>query len=156
MNAVDDEVPSSSKSHAMTRKKKPVKPVEKPKSDPYSRDQDIRLDLPYQFMLLCKLVQVPPERMLRDFMTNVGRDSWDRSSNEAQRTTALAYFMECGYGQDFYTPEDLRQIFWDLDAIGGLWPRGAEMKMIDLQAKWRDKYHKYWFKKWYRKVRRRK
>jgi hypothetical protein len=56
----DDEVPSSSKSYAMTKKKKPVKPVEKPKPGPYSREQDIRLDLPYQFMLLCKLVQVPP------------------------------------------------------------------------------------------------
>jgi len=156
MNAAGDEVPSSSKSYTMTKKKEPVKPVEKPKQGPYSREQDIRLDLPYQFMLLCKLVQVPPERMLRDFMTNVGRDSWDRSPNETKRTTALAYFMECGYGQDFYTPEDLRQIFWYMDAIGGLWPRGAKMEMIDLQAKWRNRYYKYWFKKWYYKVRRRK
>jgi hypothetical protein len=109
-----------------------------------------------QFLLLCKLVQVPPEKMLRDFMTNVGCDSWNRSSNEAQRTTATAYFMECGYGQDFYTPEDLRQIIWELDAIGGLWPQGAKMELIDLQAKWRDKYQEYWFKKWYRKIRRKK
>lgn len=135
----------------MDKKKKPVAP---PKPGPYSRMLEFKCHLPVQFLLLCKLVQVPPEDMLHDFMTNLGHDSWNRSSNEARRTTATAYFMQCGYGQDFYTPEDLQQIFRELDAIGSLWPERAKMKLIDLHAKWRNKYYKYWFRKWYFRVRR--
>lgn len=137
----------------MDKKRKPVEP---PKPGPYSRMQEFKCYVPMQFLLLCKLVQVPPEKMLRDFMIHLGRDSWDRSPRDAPRTTATAYFMECGYGQDFYTPEDLRQILQEMDAIGCLWPDGAKMKLIDLHAKWRNKYYKYWFRKWFYKVRRKK
>ncbi|HSC36937.1 MAG TPA: hypothetical protein VLD19_03660, partial [Chitinophagaceae bacterium] len=86
--------------------------------------------------------------------TNVSGDGWNRATNEECRNTAVEYFIRCGYGQDFYTEQEMRQLLKDLDAIGSLWPNNAGRKLIDRHAKWRNKYQDYWFKKWYRKLRR--
>ncbi len=120
----------------------------------YSRIQQVRLDQPLQFMLLCKLVQVPPMKMLDDFMTSVGGDSFKRSPDEQCREKAIEYFIRCGYGQEHYTEQEIRQIFYELHAIGSLWPDTTKEKLMDRHAKWRKMYHKYWFKKWYKKLRR--
>jgi hypothetical protein len=131
------------------------KPRMKWQKGAYDRNQEVRLDQPYQFMLLCKLVGVPPMRMINDFMTNLGGDSSNRAKNEGCRSTAVEYFIQCGYGQDYYSQPDIRQILRELDTMGGLWPVGDKWKIIKRHAKWRDYYQdNYWFKKWYRKTRR--
>ncbi|HWJ28877.1 MAG TPA: hypothetical protein VNS32_20200 [Flavisolibacter sp.] len=120
----------------------------------YERHADFRFRLPYQFLLLCKLLNVTPEQILLDFMDNASLGSWKREGREGARDKIKDYLLECKYGQDHYQEGDIWQMFEELDSIGRLWPEGARMKLIDLHAKWRDKYHKYWFKKWYRKPRR--
>ena len=135
--------------------KKPLlKPKHKWQTGNYSRVQEVRLMQPYQFLLLCKLVETPPMKMIKEFMTHVSGDGSERAQDEGCRTKAIDYFIQCGYGQGFYTESELRQLLKDLDAIGSLWPDDASMKLIERHAKWRDKYHDYWFKKWYRKTRR--
>jgi hypothetical protein len=47
-------------------------------------------------------------------------------------------------------------MFKELDAIGSLWPKDGDMKVVDMHADWRDKYQDYWFKKWYYRVRKKK
>jgi len=93
-------------------------------------------------------------KILDDFMINLSGDSFKRSGDELRRTKAVDYFIQCGYGQEFYTEQDLRQLLKELDAIGSLWPGNAEMKLIDLHANWRNTYQDYWFNKWFRKPRR--
>jgi hypothetical protein len=138
---------------------KPGKPRKKwkgPKSA-YKRIQEVKFVQPYQFMLLCKLMQVPPMQILHDFMTNVSGDNFNRAGEEGCRSKAVEYFIQCGYGQDFYTEQDIRQIVRELDAMGSLWPETGKTKIIQLHAKWSDKYQDdYWFKKWRNKLRRKK
>lgn len=146
----------------MRKKHKGKKPPEKPALDSrhewdkgkYKRDQTIRFTLPWQFVYLCKLAEVPPDEVLDRFMNDLGHESWKRRENDAVREVLVNYFILCGYGQQWYSEQDVRQMFKELDAIGSLWPRDAKMKLIDLHAKWRNKYQRYWFRKWFRKPRR--
>jgi hypothetical protein len=146
----------------MTQKQQAKKPPEKPSiesrykwdKDHYQRDQTIKFMLPWQFVYLCKLTDVTPREVLDRFMNDLGQESWKRNANDAVRQALIDYFILCGYGQKFYTEPDLRLMFKELDAIGSLWPDDAGMKLIDLHAKWRNKYQDHWFKKWYRKPRR--
>jgi len=137
-------------------KKREPEPRYKWEKGAYCRSQEIRFTLPWQFLYLCKLTGVTPYEMLDQFMNNLGHESWKRHPNDGVRQAAIDYFMQCGYGQDFYSPEELRSMFKELDAIGSLWPRSGKMKLIDRHAKWRNKYPDYWFKKWYYQVRRKK
>lgn len=137
-------------------KKRAIKPDHKWEKDGYERRQQIKFMLPCQFLYLCKLTGVTPDEILHRFMDDLGQESWKRSENPAVRQTLIEYFIQRGWGQGFYTETDLRKMFAELDAIGSLWPENAKMKLIDRHAGWRNKYHRYWFKKWYYKVRRKK
>jgi len=144
------------------QKQKAKKPPEKPAPEPrykwekgaYLRDQTIRFMLPWQFLYMCKLTEVTPHEVLDRFTNDLGHESWKRRESDAVRQALIEYFIGCGYGQKWYTEAEIREMFKELDAVGSLWPRDAGMKLIDRHAKWRNKYHDYWFKKWYRKPRR--
>lgn len=119
----------------------------------YERRQEITITLPFQFLLLCKLVQIPPRQMLYDFMVNLGQESYSKQDPEAKQY-AMEYFISCNYGQDFYTMRDIRDVFKELQAIASLYPREGKMKFKEQHVEWRDSYYKYWFTKWWRKIRR--
>ncbi len=65
----------------------------------------------------------------------------------------IEYFLEHGYGQDYYPPEDLQEIFKEMDAVGLLFPSN-DSNRIDVYADWREKHDRYWFKKWFNRYRR--
>ncbi|ANI90689.1 hypothetical protein A9P82_08460 [Arachidicoccus ginsenosidimutans] len=112
--------------------------------------------LPYSFLLIAKLVNVPPDDLVTDFMDNLSCGSWKREGRDKAKEKLVDYFIAHGYGQDYYTEDDIRTMFKELDAIGVSWPDEGNSKMIDLYAKWRNKHYNYWFKKWWRKIRRKK
>ena len=127
------------------KEKQPPKPAAQP--DPYSRFQTLQLILPAQFVLLCKLVRVPPRRVLMHFMINTGREhyaGWD----DRTRMYVMDYFIRCGYGQDHYSQDDLLQLFRELEAIAMLWPHEGDLAQMREYGQWRRKYRQYWFKKW--------
>jgi len=122
----------------------------------YARDQDIKIIFPWQFLYLCKLTGVTPDEVLDHFMNDLGQESWKRNKNEGVRVAAIEYFIQCGYGQGFYSESEIRQMFKELDAIGMLWPDKGSSKLIDRHARWRNKYYDHWFKQWYYKIRKKK
>lgn len=119
----------------------------------YSRTQELRFTLPYQFLLLCKLIEVPPQKLLLDFMDNLSCGSWKREGRDQAKEKLIEYFLEHKYGQDCYTPEDLKEMFKEMDAVGMLFPSN-DSDMIDIYSDWREKHNKFWFKKWWGKYRR--
>jgi len=133
---------------------KKIKPELKWQTGDYERHADFHFILPYQFLLLCKLMEITPHQVLIDFMDNLSCSSWKREGRDNAKAKLIEYFIEHGYGQHHYTVEDIRTIFKELDAVGIVWPTNSKMKLIDLSAKWRGKYQNYWFKKWFRKPRR--
>jgi hypothetical protein len=122
--------------------------------DEYARDQTLRLILPWQFLFMCKLTGVTPDEVLDRFMNDLGQESWKRRANDGVRQALVDYFVLCEYGQKWYSEQEIRQMFRELDAIGSLWPENAGMKLIRRHASWKQKYQDFWFKKWYRKLRR--
>lgn len=130
------------------------KPELKWQTGAYDRHANFNFMLPYQFLLLCRLMDVTPEKIVIDFMDNLSCSSWKREGRDAAKEHLINYFVEYAYGQQHYTEADIRQIFREMDAVGMLFPSENNDKVLDLYAKWRDKHHTWWFKKWFRKARR--
>ena len=120
----------------------------------YKRHASFEFVLPYQFLLLCKLLDCTPRQLILDFTENLDYGSSNREGRNKAKEHLLNYFIEMGYGQAFYSPEEILEIFQEMDSIGLLFPFKAKRKLLDLHVHWRNKYHKYWFRKWFRKVRR--
>jgi hypothetical protein len=130
------------------------KPELKWQTGAYDRHAEYKFILPYQFLLLCKLMDVTPEKVIRDFMENLSCDSWKRQGKDKAKEHLINYFIEYGYGQCHYTEEDIRTMFKEMDALGLLFPVNAKENLLNAYAKWRDKHNSYWFKQWFRKTRR--
>ncbi len=110
--------------------------------------------IPYQFDLLCKLAEVDPHKVLYEFMANVGMESFGLGDEYHQK--AMEYFLACGYGQHYYTPEDMRRIFKEMESISGLYPYNSTPELQEKHVQWRRAYYKFWFERWTMKYRRNK
>jgi len=130
-----------------------TKPILEWQIGKFGRYADFKFVLPYQFLLICRLMDVTPETVVSDFMDNLSCGSWKRQGRDEAKEKLIAYFIEHKYGQHHYSSQDIQQIFKELDAIGLLFPKDAKDKMLDLHSKWREKYYHYWFKKWFKKPR---
>lgn len=141
---------------ASTKAKTPRKnpPRMKWQTGDYARFANFQFMLPYQFLLLCRLMDVTPENVIIDFTRNLSCESWNREGRDDAKLYLTHYFIEHGYGQHLYTDDEIREMFREMDALGMLFPKNGKSKMVDLYADWRDKHHTYWFKKWFRKPRR--
>jgi hypothetical protein len=133
--------------------KKP-KPQLKWQTGAYARHAEFRFVLPYQFLLLCRLMDITPGEVIRDFADNLSCGSWKREGRDKAKEHLINYFIAHGYGQHHYTEENIREIFKEMDALGLLFPTNGKGKLIDLYSDWRNKHHSYWFKQWFRKSRR--
>ena len=142
------------KTSTQKRVQQKPQPALKWQTGEYDRDAAFKFVLPYQFLLLCRLVDKTPEDIIRDFADNLSCGSWKREGRDQAKEHLVNYFIAHGYGQHHYSEEDIRQMFKEMDALGSLFPTKGKMKMIDLYADWRDKHHTYFFKKWFKKPRR--
>lgn len=139
-----------------TGKKIPQKPKPELKwqTGEYERHAEYKFILPYQFLLLCRLLDITPRDVINDFMDNLACGSWKREGRDKAKGCLINYFIAHGYGQQHYTEDDIREMFKEMDALGLLFPSNGKSKMVDLYAKWRNKHYGYWFKQWFRKPRR--
>ena len=113
----------------------------------YDRCVEFNFILPYQFLLLCRLMDTTPEEVIRDFTDNLSCGSWNREGRDKAKEHLVNYFVAHGYGRHHYSEVDIRQMFREMDALGILFPTNGEREMVDLYAAWRDKHHTYWFEK---------
>lgn len=133
--------------------KKP-KPELKWQTGKYARHANFQFILPYEFLLLCRLWDKSPERVIYEFMVNAGSNSLQHEGNEASKLHLWNYFTAQGYGQQYYSEAEMRDMFKELQALSIVFPWKGDNKMVDLYAKWRDKHLHYWFKQWHQKIRR--
>lgn len=119
-------------------------------------DRNIRLStrMPYQFYMLCKLIEIDPTEILIDFMRNIGMDY--RSTGELQRTKAMEYFISCKYGHSHYSEEEMKIMFKEMESLVALFPEDNDAKLIDLYAAWRERHQSFWFNRWFFRARRSK
>jgi hypothetical protein len=114
---------------------------------------DVKLRIPCDVVMLCKLTNVSPEDLLSVFLSCLAVEN-DKKNSEAAKEASINFFIRSGYGKKYYSEEELREMFKQLAIINDLWPGNASSRFIDVHAHWRKKYWKQWFKSWYWKVRR--
>jgi hypothetical protein len=116
---------------------------------------ELRLRIPCDVVMMCNLMDIKPEHLLRDFLSCLAVENNERNPAKAKQA-CIDFFISYGYGSEYYSEEERRQMFTELQRINDLWFEEVPSKFIDLHANWRRKYWKQWFKKWYWKVRRKK
>lgn len=136
------------------QRSKPSKPSMSWQIGEYERMQKINHRFPLPVLLLCKLMNVTPEQLLIDFMDNLAHASWNRKGRDEAKRNLVDYFIAHGYGQHYYTAEEIRQMFQEMDAVGMLFPFNAQETVIDAYSAFRETNQKYWFEKWFYKHRR--
>jgi hypothetical protein len=136
-----------------TKRPKP-QPRFKWQTGAYARHATYEFIIPDPFLMLCRLMDIPPRDVIIDFMDNLACASWKREGRDVAKEHLINYFIAHGYGQQHYSQTDIHGMFKEMDAIGMLFPSRGSMKMIDRYSKWRTKQHRYWFKQWWRKPRR--
>jgi hypothetical protein len=120
----------------------------------YNRRLNLNILLPYQLLLLCKLWDTAPEDLITDFLDNLSHSSWKREGRDFAKQKLVEYALLSGYGKEFYTEDEILQIFKELDAIGILFPASAGDAVLTKYVAFRDAYQDHWFGKWYYKKRR--
>ena len=113
--------------------------------------------LPQPLVALCKVMDVSPESLVRDFVDNLSCGSWNRANRDTAREHLVSYFIASGYGREIYDESDVRKMFRELDALGLLFPaESTDMELLEYYSRWRDRHLNYWLDKWYNRVKRRK
>ena len=115
--------------------------------DESDRSVQFKWIVPFQLQLICKLMGIVPEKLLKEFGENLDHGAWNREGKIRAKALLLDYFLEMGYGQNLYSPDEIRKIFSELDAIGLLFPNTSDESLMDLFIEWRSRYYEYWFKK---------
>ena len=144
----------------MKKAVKKKKGTQQPKPDlkwqtgDYDGYADFNFIIPQQFLLLCRLMDITPRAVVLDFMDNLSCGSWKREGRDRAKSHLFDYFIAHGYGQHYYSEDEIRTIFKEIDAVGALFPQDGKAKILDLYTAWREKHHAYWFKNWFRKPRR--
>lgn len=131
----------------MAKKKKIKEP------DPYASVQTIKIYLPIPVIPLCKMIQVPPEKIIRGLLLDLGSEI--NLSNGCSQQRATEYFLAQKYGQESFTEGQIRQMLAELGVIMGLHPP-HDIKDHTAFDKWRElmpDYFKAWEIKWQAKKR---
>lgn len=136
----------------MATKKKGVTPKK-----PWEGSQilEVRLRIPCDVVMMCKLADVQPENLLASFLGCLGVEK-DSKNPQAAKDACIEFFIRYGFANDHYSEEEIREMFKELAMVNDLWPDTGSSKLIDVHSHWRKKYWKHWFKKWYWKARRKK
>jgi len=113
-----------------------------------TRMVNCQLLVPQYLQLICKLVKISPEKILKDFMGVLGQQSLSSPRGEKPYLLLIDYFTAMTYGETNYSDADIRSMFSELKAIDDLWPHGADEKFVSSHCNWREEYLKYWLEKW--------
>jgi hypothetical protein len=135
-----------------TRSARYPKPLLAWQTGEYQRHLTLRLAIPQQLLLLCKLMDVTPRQLIADFMENLAGESLNRETANSAREKLTEYFVEQRYGGDRYSHEQIIAIFRELNAISMLYPLHADNSFVDFHAQWRERYQAFWFDKWMEKA----
>jgi len=94
-----------------------------------------------------------PRTHLKDFTDNLSCSAKNRKGRDEAKQNLVDYFIAHHYGQQFYTPDEIKEMFKDMDAVGRLFPEDDD-GMIEVYGHWRDRQYKSWFTRWFNKLKR--
>ncbi len=117
-----------------------------------SKRRKVDLFLPSNFRMLCAILNVKPEDVIRDFMWMVSYSSLDRGK-EKQRKAAKKFFLSCNFGRLRYSRKDIKKMFRELKAVRTIYGTTENMDCGDKELFWKNNhmYTIHWFKRWFEK-----
>lgn len=120
-----------------------------------SKTREIKLNIPSNLRMLCAILDVQVETILKDLMWMLSYSHHD-SATTKQRKVAKKFFIACKYGQPFYTKKQIKQMFMELKADREIYDTTDGMSQEDMELFWKNNhmYKQYWFKRWFEKNRR--
>src|SRR5690606_1746195 len=120
-----------------------------------SKWRKVDLLIPSNFRMLCAILGVKMEDVLRDYMWMVSYAVSD-GGTEKQRKAAKKFFLACQFGQPAYPKKDINAMFEELKAVRTTYNTTENMDWDDKELFWKNNhmYIEYWFKRWFEKNRR--
>lgn len=113
----------------------------------YSRQISFNFILPYDFLLLCRILNLTPGTVLTDFLKNLSAFGLDPNHSTA-RMKLREYFIDYSSAHVSCGSDVIRNLFYELDLIASMNPPSSNDSLLNLYEKWRDAYLMYWFDKW--------
>lgn len=116
---------------------------------PYARFTEFSFPIPYHALLLCKVLEVTPEDLLRDFLAMLSPGCNDVFHQSKKHAHLVDYIIRAEYGAQRYKEQEIRDMFTELNAISTLSPDGGSEDFREKHYRWREEYYNFWFKKWH-------
>lgn len=117
-----------------------------------SKVREVKLVIPSNLRMLCAILDVKVEKMLKDFMWMLSY-SHHSSATTKQRKTAQKFILACKYGQSMYTKKQIKQMFDELKSKRRIYETIDGMDHEDKKLFWKNNhmYIQHWFKRWFNK-----
>lgn len=112
----------------------------------FSRVGVYQFVLPYEFLLLCRLMDVAPRTMLMDFMLSITSPKGGEH-NEQCRLHTLS-FIQQKYGRKQFTAEQLKIMFGELERSMLPDLPDADDALLEAHEIWKSHFLHHWFGKW--------
>jgi hypothetical protein len=110
------------------------------------------LTVPFQFVLLCRLLGIAPETMLTEFAEHVAMTTWKNQNSENQRKLLREYISEMKYGCERFSAAELKELLQHLSVFSSINLTNAPVRLLEVHETWRDQYLKHWFHYWQSKA----
>jgi hypothetical protein len=116
--------------------------------NPINTLKKMDLVLPLQFLELCKMLEVTPVKVINDLVWNIASRVTFKDAIFKQQATE--YFISQGYGGQYYTTDEIRQMIAELGVVVGLRPSNNTKpgKRLNEYSNMRDTFIKVWVNKW--------
>ena len=108
------------------------------------RSKEFKIHVPKTIALLCKLLHLPEEKFLQDFINTM---SFHSDADDLRRQFFInQYIIEHSYGQPHFSKQDVLKMLGELHTVTTLFPNRSSDPKHD--EAWREKLIESWFEKW--------
>lgn len=116
-------------------------------NEDYSILQSLDLQLPEELIYLCRLIDVPPRKLIVDLIRSVSLVEYPDNPDLTGNLLLTEYLIEQEKAKDYLTGEDVRQVMEHLQELKMQIYRGKDPSLVDSEY-----YRRYilpmWFSKW--------
>jgi len=115
-----------------------------------SQVRKVELLVPSNLRMLCAILNIKVERILRDYMDMLSY-AVKKNATEKQRNAARKFFLRMNYGEGGYKKTQVNQMLDDLKANRTIVNLIHGMNQENLELFWKNDnmYREFWFKQWF-------
>ena len=131
----------------VTGKKPAVLPRMSWQKEEYSRVGEYKFVLPYEFLLITKLLGITPRELLRNFIDHLCGCSVTKTTDALARQKLVEYLVLLKPGTGL-SSDDIWKMFGELQALTIPDLSEADEEMLNHFEAWKNHYLHHWYHKW--------